>query len=42
MERPQSAAYWLAHLGLLSLIFYRTQDQQPKDGITHNWLGSTQ
>jgi hypothetical protein len=40
MQRPsRGAAYWLASLGLFSLLSYRTQDYQPRDGITHNGLG---
>ena len=35
----EGAAYWLAPHGLLSLLFYRTQDHQPRDGPTHNGLG---
>jgi hypothetical protein len=31
-------AYWLASPGLLSLLSYRTQDYQPRDGPTHNGL----
>jgi hypothetical protein len=27
--------YWLGSLGLLSLLSYRTQDYQPRDGPTH-------
>jgi hypothetical protein len=27
--------YWLASPGLLSLLSYRTQDYQPRDGTTH-------
>jgi hypothetical protein len=27
--------YWLASPGLLSLLSYRTQDYQPRDGPTH-------
>jgi hypothetical protein len=27
--------YWLASTGLLSLLSYRTQDYQPRDGTTH-------
>jgi hypothetical protein len=35
MQRPwRGAAYWLASLGLLSLLSYRTQDYQPRDGTT--------
>lgn len=36
----KSAAYWLALSGLLSLLPYRTQDHKPRDGPTHNQLGS--
>jgi hypothetical protein len=40
MQRPwRDAAYWLAPCGLLSLLSYRTQDYQPRDGTTHNGLG---
>jgi hypothetical protein len=35
-EAMEDAAYWIAFPGLLSLISYRTQDYQPKDGTTHN------
>jgi hypothetical protein len=28
--------YWLASPGLLSLLSYRTQDYQLRDGTTHN------
>ena len=38
-EAMEGAAYWLAPHGLLSLLSYRTQDHQPKDGTTHNGLG---
>jgi hypothetical protein len=30
---------WLASLGLLSLLSYRTQDYQPRNGTVHNGLG---
>jgi hypothetical protein len=30
------AAYWLASPALLSLLSYRTQNHQPRDGTTHN------
>ena len=41
MQRPwRGAAYWLAPHGLLSLLSYRTQDHQPKDGSTQNGVGS--
>ena len=40
MQRPWTgAAYLLAPHGLLSLLSYRTQDHQPRDGPTHNGLG---
>ena len=32
-------ALWLASPGLLSLLSYRNQVYQPRDGITHNGLG---
>jgi hypothetical protein len=36
MQRPwRDVPYWLASSGLLSLLFYRTQDYQPRDGPTH-------
>jgi hypothetical protein len=36
MQRPwRDAHYWLASPGLLSLLSYRTQDYQPRDGPTH-------
>ena len=39
MQRPwRDAAYWLAPYGFLSLLSYRTQDHQPRDGTTHNGL----
>ena len=34
----RGAAYWLSPHGLLSLLFYRTQDHQPKGGSTFNGL----
>ena len=34
--RRLNAAYWLVQAGLLSLLSYRTQDHQPRDGTTHN------
>jgi hypothetical protein len=39
VQRPwQGAAYWLAFLGLHSLLSYRTQNLQPTDGIlTIGW-----
>ena len=40
MQRPwKGAAYWLALHGLLSLLSYRTQDHQPRDGTAHSELG---
>jgi hypothetical protein len=40
MQRPwRDVPYWLASLGLLSLLSYRTQDYQPRDGTTHNGMG---
>lgn len=39
-QKPwRGVAYWLAHHGLLSLLSHRTQDHQPRHGITHNGLG---
>ena len=36
MQRPwMDAAYWMASLGLFSLLSYRTQDYQPRDNTTH-------
>jgi hypothetical protein len=36
MQRPwRDVPYWLASPGLLSLLSYRTQDSQPRDGPTH-------
>ena len=36
MQRPwRDVPYWLASPGLLSLLSYRTQDYQPRDGSTH-------
>jgi hypothetical protein len=36
MQRPwRDVSYWLASPGFLSLLAYRTQDYQPRDGITH-------
>ena len=40
VQRPwRDAAYWFASPGLLSLVSYRTQNYQPRDGTTHNGLG---
>jgi hypothetical protein len=37
MQRPwRDVLYWPASPGLLSLLSYRTQDSQPRDGSTHN------
>jgi hypothetical protein len=37
MQRPwRDVLYWLASPGLLSLLSYRTQDNKPRDGTTHN------
>jgi hypothetical protein len=37
MQKPWgNSAYWLASPGLLSLLSYRTQDDQLRDGTTHN------
>jgi hypothetical protein len=37
MQRPwRDVTYWLASSGLLSLLSYRTQDYQPRDGTTPN------
>jgi hypothetical protein len=36
MQRPKrDVLYWLASPGLLSLLSYRTQDYQARDGTTH-------
>jgi hypothetical protein len=36
MQRPwRDVLYWLASPDLLSLLSYRTQDCQPRDGTTH-------
>jgi hypothetical protein len=35
-QKPwRDALYWLASPGLFSLLSYRTQDYQPRDGPTH-------
>ena len=37
MHRPwRDVPYWLPSPGLLSLLSYRTQDYQPRDGTTNN------
>ena len=33
-EAMEAILYWLASTGLLSLLSYRTQDHQPRDGTT--------
>jgi len=39
MQRPwRDVTHWLASPGLLSLLSYRIQDHQPRDGPTHNGL----
>jgi hypothetical protein len=36
MQRPwRDVTYWLASLGLLTLLSYRTQDHQSRDGTSH-------
>jgi hypothetical protein len=41
VQKPWKGAvyYWLAHHGLLSLLSYRTQEHQPRDGPTHSEMG---
>ena len=40
MQEPwRDAAYCLVPHDLLSLLSYRTQNQQPRDGTTHHGLG---
>ena len=34
-EAWRHVTYWLAFPGLLSLLFYKTQDYQPRDGTTY-------
>jgi hypothetical protein len=37
MQRPwRDVTYWFASPGLLSLLSYRTEDYQPRDGTSHN------
>jgi hypothetical protein len=37
MQKPwRDVLYWLASPGLLSLLSYRIQDYQSRDGTTHN------
>jgi hypothetical protein len=38
-EAAEGAASWLTPHGLLSLLFYRTQDHKPRDDSTHSGLG---
>jgi hypothetical protein len=41
MQRPwRDVPYWLASSGLLSLLSYRTQDYQSRDGPTHKGTSS--
>jgi hypothetical protein len=41
MQRPwRDVLYWLASPGLLSLLSYRTQDYQPRNGTTHKETSS--
>jgi hypothetical protein len=36
MQRPwRDVSYWLASPGLFSLLSYKTQDYQPREGPTH-------
>jgi hypothetical protein len=35
VEAMERCHFWLASPGLLSLLSYRTQDYQPRDGPTH-------
>jgi hypothetical protein len=37
-EAMEGVTYWLVSPGLLSLLSYRTQDYQPRDGMTHKGL----
>lgn len=40
MQRPRrGAAFWLGPHSLLSLLSYRTQDHQLRNGTSHNGLG---
>jgi hypothetical protein len=32
----RDVTYWLVSPGVISLLSYRTQDCQPRDGTTHN------
>jgi hypothetical protein len=39
MQKPwRDAAYWLAPLGLLSLLSNGTHDHLPRNGVTHSGL----
>jgi hypothetical protein len=39
MQRPwRDVIYWLASPGLLSLLSYRTEDYQPRNGTTHKGI----
>ena len=39
IQRPwRNATYWLASHGLLSLLSYRTEGYQTRDGTTHTGL----
>jgi hypothetical protein len=41
IQRPwRDVPYWLASPGLLSLLSYRTQDYQPRDGTMHKGISS--
>jgi hypothetical protein len=41
MQRPwRGAAYWFAPHGLLSLLSYTAQDDQPRDDTDHSELDS--
>jgi hypothetical protein len=35
-EPRKGVSFWLSSPGFLSLLSYRTQDYQHRDGITHN------
>lgn len=41
-EAMKGSVYWIAPCGLLNLLYYKTQDQHPRDGTTHNGLNSFQ
>jgi hypothetical protein len=36
----EGAVYWFAPHGLLSLLSYRVQDHQPRDGTTHSGMST--